>query len=88
MSNIEVCDIVGLLSEYADDALYLTQEIREEYFEAYDGKNENDVFSLANDHNRYAALFRILDSRFWEITKSLRDLNRELNKRGAVTVNA
>lgn len=79
MTELEVCDNIGLLNEKMGDINYLMQEIREEYFERFDGHKKKDEWRIACEHNRYAALFRILDICIYEIAENLITMDKALN---------
>jgi hypothetical protein len=79
MTHIQICDTVGLLNEKLKDVCYLMQEIREDYFEAYDNNKSQDRESIAWEYDRYAALYRILDGCIYDVALKLREMDNNLN---------
>ena len=69
MENITICDNIGLAHEKIKDARYLMQEILEEYFEKYDSSDCDDRTAIAQEYNKYAALFRVLMDYIYGVTK-------------------
>ena len=80
MTKLEIYDNIEIATEKLGDIAYLTQEIREEYFERYNDTQQSDRDGIAWDYHRYAALYRILDNCIHEVTILIREIDKELNK--------
>lgn len=72
------------LSEKMEDVRYLMQDIREDYFEHYDGDKETDRMGLCWDHNRYAALYRLVDEAIFSVSERLSELKGILDLKSVV----
>lgn len=88
MDYLDIRDNIGLATEKLNDIGFLMQEIQDEYFGRFDNKNEDDKFGIVWDYNRYASLYRILYNCVDEVTSMLKNIDKTLNKREAVAVNA
>lgn len=78
MSDINMRDVIGLAAEKLGDIEYLSQEIREEYFEPYDCKNPTDMSAIVHEHTRYTSLYRILSDCVSDVTQLLRETHNQL----------
>lgn len=74
MTKLEIYDNINLLSERLADIRYLEQKIREDFFEKYDGDNQEDTFRIAYEFNRYASLYRILGRCLFESGELLKEI--------------
>lgn len=73
MTEMELHDNIGLLSEKMTDIQYLEQEIHD-FFETYDGDKQDDEYQIAYEFNRYASLCRILDCCIFEAVKLSKEI--------------
>ena len=82
---LSVYDSISLVCEKMADINFLRQNIREDYFEAYDRDNADGRFSIAWEYNRYGALFRIMDLCLDNVYKMLCDAEAVLDEQHAAS---
>lgn len=76
--ELNLIDALALVTEKLEDARYLMQDIKEEFFDKFNPDDE-DRLNIAWDYPRYAALFRILEISVDDIYEVLK--NAELKKK-------
>ena len=79
--ELNLIDALALVTEKLEDARYLMQDIKEDFFDKFDPDDDKDRLDIAWDYPRYAALFRILEISVDDIYEVLK--NAELKKKTA-----
>lgn len=74
MNKIDICNNIRGLCDKMTDIGYLKQEITEDFFESYNGDNEDDIHRIAYEFNRHASLNRILDHCIFEAKELLKEI--------------
>ena len=84
MTDVQIKDNLGIVTDKIDDIRYLIQEIREEYFEKYDRNNADDRIFISWEYSRYKAFFNILINSLENIFEIIEETESNVLQQGLV----
>lgn len=84
MTDVQIKDNLGIVTDKIDDIRCLIQEIREEYFEKYDRNNADDRICISWEYSRYKAFFNILINSLENIFEIIEETESNVLQQGLV----